>query len=189
MHVGVLALQGDFERHAEKLRAHNCSVLLIKKPEAIASIDALVIPGGESTTLLKLLDTDFRTVLTGSIRSGLPTLATCAGIILLARTVENPAQESLNILDIHVARNAYGSQINSFISTDLIWKLAETQAPQEGVFIRAPQIINCGNTTVLLELDKKPVCIQQDKIIGATFHPELSHGASSLLDYFLTSIV
>lgn len=189
MRVGILALQGDFERHAEKFSLHDCSILLIKKPEALAAIDALVIPGGESTTLLKLLDTNFRSLLTQSICSGLPTLATCAGIVLLAQTVENPEQESLNVLDIHVVRNAYGSQINSFISTDLIWKCTEARAPQEGVFIRAPQIVNSGSTDVLLELEKKPVCIQQDKIVGATFHPELSYGPSPLIDYFLTSVV
>jgi 5'-phosphate synthase pdxT subunit len=189
MRTGILALQGDFDRHAEKLSLHGATPLLIKKKSEIAAVDALVIPGGESTALLKLLDEDFQQALKEAISGGLPTFATCAGLILLARSVHNPAQTSFGLLDAEVTRNAYGSQRDSFISPDLNWQLETELAQQEGVFIRAPRITATGPAVhTILSLEDNPVCIQESNILAATFHPELGKGKSPLISYFLEKI-
>ena len=189
MRVGILALQGDFTKHAAHFSAHGASTMLIKKPNELRAVDALVLPGGESTTLLKLLTSDFRKTLTDVISSGLPTFATCAGLILLARAVENPAQDSLALLDVTVTRNAYGSQRDSFISNKLVWN-AGTRAAQEGVFIRAPQISSTGaGVMTVLSLDDAPVCVRHGSILAAAFHPELSPGKSPLLGYFFDEMI
>ena len=188
MSVGVLALQGDFERHCEKLDELGAKPKLVKTPDELESVSGVVIPGGESTALLRLLKDEMKGALIQRLTWGLPCLATCAGVILLARQVENPEQESLGVLDITVSRNAYGRQLDSFIApvnwTSAGEKLVEsckpmakssTQEPVEGVFIRAPKIVRVGpKVTILGSHDETPVLIQQDKILAATFHPELS---------------
>ena len=174
MKVGVLAIQGDFDAHRRRLEQLGADVVLVKKPEQLDGVDALVIPGGESTTFLKFLEKGgFLEKLRDFVRAK-PTFGTCAGAILLANQVENPPQESLGALDISVHRNAYGRQADSFIAE------GETQlpgGPLEMVFIRAPKIERVGaNVEVLAREKNDPVLVRQGKIMAATFHPELSEG-------------
>jgi 5'-phosphate synthase pdxT subunit len=170
--IGVLAIQGDFEAHADALREAGAEAVLVRKPEQFADVDGLVIPGGESTTFLKFLERDgFLTALQEFVRSK-PTFGTCAGCILLAKEVTRPSQQSLGVLDATVERNAYGRQIDSVIET------AETKlagGPLEMVYIRAPRIVKTGpDVKILAERDGFPVLVEQGKILAATFHPELS---------------
>ena len=170
--IGVLAIQGDYDAHAAALREAGAEAVLIRKPEELASMDGLIIPGGESTTFLKFLARDgFLNALQDFVRQK-PTFGTCAGCILLAKEVLNPAQESLAVLDATVERNAYGRQIDSAILD------ADTRlegGPLEMVFIRAPRIVKTGaDVEVLAERDGFPVLVRQQHILAATFHPELS---------------
>jgi len=172
MAIGVLAIQGDFDAHRRRLEQLGASVVLVKKPEQLDSIDALVIPGGESTTFLKFLEKGgFLQKLREFVRTK-PAFGTCAGAILLASEVEDPPQTSLGALDISIRRNAYGRQIDSFIGE------GETPlpgGPLEMVFIRAPKIERVGpNVEVLAREKNDPVLVRQGKIMAATFHPELS---------------
>ena len=189
--VGILALQGDFEKHENKISELGHDALLIKTADRLREIDALIIPGGESSTLLKLLSDAFRHELESAVSSGLPTLATCAGLILLARRTRNPSQESLGLLNVDVVRNAYGRQLQSFVSEELNWtaegvecitqinakSLADFDAqPIEGIFIRAPKIDWHGNDVrVLIEHESEPVLVLGNNILAACFHPELSN--------------
>jgi pyridoxal 5'-phosphate synthase pdxT subunit len=170
--IGVLAIQGDYDAHAAALRESGAEAVLIRKPEELASMDGLIIPGGESTTFLKFLARDgFLNALQDFVRQK-PTFGTCAGCILLAKEVLNPAQESLAVLDATVERNAYGRQIDSAI-LDAHTRLEG--GPLEMVFIRAPRIVKTGaDVEVLAERDGFPVLIRQQHILAATFHPELS---------------
>jgi pyridoxal 5'-phosphate synthase pdxT subunit len=170
--IGVLAIQGDFEAHAAALREAGAAAALVRRPEELANVDGLVIPGGESTTFLKFLERDgFLAALEDFVRTK-PSFGTCAGCILLAKEVVHPAQQSLGVLDATVERNAYGRQIDSSIET------AETKlkgGPLEMVYIRAPRIVKTGpEVKVLAERDGFPVLVEQGKIMAATFHPELS---------------
>lgn len=172
LRIGVLAIQGDFAAHAEALHEAGAEAILIRKPEQLADIDGLIIPGGESTTFLKFLARDgFLDALQSFVQQK-PTFGTCAGCILLANEVRNPSQESLAVLDITVERNAYGRQIDSAIVT------TETKipgGPLEMVYIRAPRIVKTGtDVEVLAERDGFPVLVRQRHILAATFHPELS---------------
>jgi 5'-phosphate synthase pdxT subunit len=170
--IGVLAIQGDFAAHVNALQEAGAEAVLVRKPEQLADVDGLVIPGGESTTFLKFLERDgFLGALQEFVRSR-PSFGTCAGCILLAKEVLHPAQQSLGVLDATVERNAYGRQIDSVIES------AETKldgGPLEMVYIRAPRIVKTGpEVTVLAERDGFPVLVEQGKILAATFHPELS---------------
>jgi 5'-phosphate synthase pdxT subunit len=170
--VGVLAIQGDFEAHAIALREAGADAVLVRRPEQLADVDGLVIPGGESTTFLKFLERDgFLAALQDFVRSK-PSFGTCAGCILLAKEVVRPAQQSLGVLDATVERNAYGRQIDSVIETA---KTKLEGGPLEMVYIRAPRIVKTGpGVKVLAERDGFPVLVEQGKIMAATFHPELS---------------
>lgn len=172
MQIGVLAIQGDFEAHKARLEQLGASVILVRKPEQLDTIDAIVIPGGESSTFLNFLaEQGFLEKLRQFVRTK-PTFGTCAGAILLAKDVENPPQESLGALDIRIRRNAYGRQKDSSIR--------ETQTkldggPLEMVFIRAPKIVATGkNVQVLATSGDDPVLVREGNIMAATFHPELS---------------
>jgi len=170
--IGVLAIQGDYAAHAEALAASGAEPVEVRKPDQLEGLDGLILPGGESTTMLKFLErlrffdrlVDFCGVK--------PVFGTCAGAILLAREVLNPPQRSLGVLDAIVERNAYGRQIDSAILT------AETSlpgGPLEMVFIRAPRIIEVGaGVEVLARREGSPVLVRQGNIMAATFHPELS---------------
>jgi len=172
MIIGVLAIQGDYEAHKARLEQLGADVTLVRKPEQLDSIDAIVIPGGESSTFLNfLVERGFLRKLKEFV-STKPTFGTCAGAILLAKEVENPPQQSLGALDIRIRRNAYGRQIDSSIR-EANTKL--TGGPLEMVFIRAPKIVEAGkNVEVLASEGGDPVLVRQDKIMAATFHPELS---------------
>lgn len=174
--IGVLALQGDFEAHQRALAELGAQSLQVREREDFAAVDALVMPGGESTTMLKLLDEGGLTEpLVGFEK---PILATCAGVILLAKTVRNPEQRSLGLLDVAVERNAYGRQVASSIRRlQPEPELAERTSPGEleAVFIRAPIIRSIGTgVTVLARDGENPVLVEQGPVLAATFHPELT---------------
>lgn len=170
--VGVLAIQGNFAAHAEALLEAGADPVEIRNPEELEGLDGLIIPGGESTTILKFLERrQFFDILKEFVHHT-PTFGTCAGAILLARDVRNPAQRSLGALDAVVERNAYGRQIDSSI---LVAPSSLPGDPLEMVFIRAPRIAETGpEVEVLARRDGFPVLVRQGKLMAATFHPELS---------------
>lgn len=170
--IGVLALQGAYDAHARTLTSLGATPLLVRIPAELDGLDGLIMPGGESTTMLKFLERNgFFDVLRSWVRST-PTFGTCAGAILLAARVENPPQRSLAALDITVERNAYGRQLDSTILT------AETTlpgGPLEMVFIRAPRIRETGpGVETLATRDGFPTLVRSGHLMAATFHPELS---------------
>ena len=171
--IGVLALQGAYDAHVKTLTALGATPRLVRVPQELDGLDGLIMPGGESTTMLKFLDRNgFFEVLQAFVKST-PTFGTCAGAILLATLVESPAQRSLAALDITVERNAYGRQIDSTILTAAT---ALAGPPLEMVFIRAPRIDRTGPAVEILAYrDQHPVLIRQGHLMAATFHPELSH--------------
>ncbi len=172
MKIGVLALQGDFDAHRRRLEQLGAEVVLVRKPEQLDLIEALVIPGGESSTFLKLLGEQGLEKLKQFVRSK-PTFGTCAGAILLASEVENPSQAGLGAVDMRVRRNAYGRQVDSSIRTGEM-----EGAPIEMVFIRAPRIERVGPAVQVLGREgATPVLVRQGKTLAATFHPELSPDA------------
>jgi len=169
--IGILALQGDFEAHRRRLAELGAEPVLVRKPEQLEAVDGLIIPGGESSVFLNLLGEAGFSKLADFLHNK-PAFGTCAGCILMAREVENPAQQGIGALDITVRRNAYGRQIDS-----IILEGATTLAggPLEQVYIRAPRIERAGpEVEVLAERDGHPVLIRQGKLMAATFHPELS---------------
>jgi 5'-phosphate synthase pdxT subunit len=170
--IGVLALQGAYDAHVRSLAAVGAAPRLVRRPDQLAGLEGLVIPGGESTTFLKHLERDgFFSALGGFVRVT-PTFGTCAGVILLAKDVLNPTQASLGALDITVERNAYGRQIDSTILTE---PTSLPGGPMEMVFIRSPRITRTGDEVeVLGSRDGAPVLVRQGHILAATFHPELS---------------
>ena len=172
MKVGILALQGDFAKHAEALARAGRESREIRRPEELGSVAGLILPGGESTTLLKFFDREgWEGPLRDFAASGRPVLATCAGLILLARKVENPEQRSLGVLDVDVVRNAYGRQVDSFVGR----ARGASGEEIEAVYIRAPKISRVGpGVEVLASQGRDPVWVRQGNVQGATFHPELS---------------
>ena len=173
MTIGVLALQGDFDLHRKALDRLGLESVEVKLPRQLEQVAGLIMPGGESTTLLKLLDEwDFVPALEKFHAAGKPIFGTCAGLILLARSVSGPEQRSLGLLDAEVERNGYGRQIDSF-ETDLSW--TEDGGAIRGVFIRAPRIRRVGpGVRVLAERDGEPVLVRNGRVLAATFHPELT---------------
>jgi 5'-phosphate synthase pdxT subunit len=174
--VGVLALQGDYTRHAEALRAAGEAVALVDDAVALAACDALVLPGGESTTLLRLLGaTGLRAPLERFVAER-PVLGTCAGLILLARELTGGGRvpaPPLGALDVVVERNAYGRQIDSF--ADAVDLVAIGGGPFPGVFIRAPRIRRVGpGVEVTVTRKGEPVGVRQGRLLGLCFHPELT---------------
>jgi pyridoxal 5'-phosphate synthase pdxT subunit len=169
--IGVLALQGDFDAHRRRLEVLGAEVVLVRKPEQLDEIDGLVIPGGESSTFLKLLGEKGFQKLSAFVHTK-PTFGTCAGAILLAKQVENPQQTGLNAIDITIRRNAYGRQVDSSI-IQAVTSLGVD--PLEMVFIRAPRIENVGDgVEVLAKREGDPVLVRKGNVMAATFHPELS---------------
>ncbi len=171
--VAVLALQGDFEAHRKALSEIGVESFEARRPADLDRASGLIIPGGESTTLWKFFEAEpWEEAFRAFARSGRPILGTCAGAIVLAREVSNPAQKGLNLIDIAVARNAYGRQVDSF--------LGEVEAPAFGeampaVFIRAPRIVEAGEgVETLATLRGEPVIVRQGNVTAATFHPELT---------------
>ena len=167
--IGILALQGGYDAHAKVLEQLGASTLLVRNPEELKQLDGLILPGGESTTMLKLLNRyDFFPALEHWFAEGRPTFGTCAGLILLAKHVQNPEQRSLGWLDATVTRNGWGRQLDSFEAMD-----DANQFPL--CFIRAPRINQIGQSVeIVASLNGEPICIRQKHIFGATFHPELT---------------
>ncbi|HMH51554.1 MAG TPA: pyridoxal 5'-phosphate synthase glutaminase subunit PdxT [Candidatus Acidoferrum sp.] len=201
MKIGVLALQGDFALHVKTLKACGRSAsrtasggeasgamivdpVEVRKPEQLADLDGLVMPGGESTTLLKLIDEwHFVPALEKFHAAGKPMFGTCAGLILLAREVENPRQFSLGFIDVDVERNSYGRQRESFqVSGTAV--LDGAPASIEMMFIRAPRIRRVGEgVEVLARQGDDPVMARQGTVLVATFHPEVT-GEQAVHRYF-----
>ena len=177
--VGVLALQGDFEAHARVLRGLGARCPAVRQAAQLEGLDALVIPGGESTTLIKLMDAfGFWGPLGAFAASGRPVFGTCAGAILLASEVLNPRQRCLAAMDITVERNSYGRQRDSFEGAGLFRPRPGGDVEIEMVFIRAPRITRLGaGVEPLGECRGDTVAARQGSLLAATFHPELSAGA------------
>jgi pyridoxal 5'-phosphate synthase pdxT subunit len=174
--VGVLALQGAFSEHAAALDALGAHTVLVRSPSDLAGVDAVVLPGGESTTMSMLLESSgLADALAERLRDGLAAFGTCAGLILLAREVADgrPDQRSFGVLDVGVVRNGYGRQRDSFeVALDVPVIGGE---PFSGVFIRAPRITDVGaDVTVLASVGGDPVLVRQGPILAAAFHPELA---------------
>lgn len=176
MRIGVLALQGDWQAHAEALLRAGGTVEAVRTAAELEAVDALVLPGGESTTMLNLLDRGAMTeLLRRRIEAGLPVLATCAGIILLASEVV-PEQPSLSLLDVTIERNAYGRQLSSAVVEVRTAEELGDGPTMEGVFIRAPRVRRTGpGVTVLGWRGEDPVLVEQGAVLAATFHPELTN--------------
>ena len=179
--IGVLGLQGNVKEHVDMLRSITKDVRIVKKASQIKGLDGLVIPGGESTTIFPLLkkykiDIELQ-------KTNLPVFGTCAGAVILAKEILNMDQDTLNLMDITVERNAYGRQVDSF-ETDLkIPKIGKK--PLNGVFIRAPVIKRVGKEVeVMAKQNGDPVLVRDGKFLAATFHPELT-GDTRVHEYFL----
>jgi 5'-phosphate synthase pdxT subunit len=167
--VGVLALQGDFEAHQKALQRAGADAVEVRSRDQLKDIDALVIPGGESSTMLKLIEYGGMLQPLREFGETHPIFGTCAGAILLATEVTNPRQESLGLMDMEVERNAYGRQLDSRIAH------LELDGDLEAVFIRAPIIRRVGeNARVLASYQGDPVLVEQGRHLVATFHPELT---------------
>ncbi len=170
MKIGVLALQGNFAAHCEALRAAGAIPVEVRTADDLREVDGLVLPGGESTTMLKLLDVENLFEPLVEFGREKPIFGTCAGAILLAKEVVHPVQRSLGLMDLTVERNGYGRQIDSRIS-----KIDVEGHPAEAVFIRAPIIRRVGpDVSVLASYQNNPVLASQGPHMVATFHPELS---------------
>jgi 5'-phosphate synthase pdxT subunit len=185
--VGILALQGDFELHAKMLERIGVPWTLVKYASELAAVGGLILPGGESTTLLKFFSQEgMGPAIQDFAAAGKPVFGTCAGAILLAREVLNPPQERLGLLDISIERNAYGRQVDSSVRLGSCPEL--TDRPVEMVFIRAPIIRRVGEgVRVLGRADGLPVLVEQGNVLAATFHPELTED-ETIHRYFLRKI-
>jgi 5'-phosphate synthase pdxT subunit len=172
--IGVLALQGDFARHAGALAALGVAAPEVRRPAELRDLDGLVLPGGESTTLLTLMGEAFPPALRAFHAAGKPIFGTCAGVILLAREVVGPRQPSLGLLDVTAERNAYGRQRESF-EVDADARLDDAPVPVRMVFIRAPRLVRVGpGVRTLATCRGEPVLVREGTVLGGTFHPELT---------------
>ena len=183
MKIGVLAIQGDYEAHGRMLERLGVELVYVRTPADLAGLRGLIIPGGESTTHMKILTEEgLLEALRKYSAEGGAFFGTCAGAILLAREVHNPDQASLGFLDISVLRNGYGRQLSSDVHLGAS-KLKDE--PLEMVFIRAPIIESVGpGVKILAEDAGHPVLVEQGRILAATFHPELT-GDSTIHEYFI----
>jgi len=186
--VGVLALQGAFSKHIAMLRSLEVQAVEVRTAEELAACDALIIPGGESTTIMKqihFIDLLETFVLFAKQK---PVFGTCAGLILMSREIIGDPMKPFNLLDIDVERNAFGRQIESF-HTNILLQLPHIRPyPFPALFIRAPRILRTGaQVKVLAHLENEPVLIRQGHFLGATFHPELGTD-SAIHAYFLKMI-
>jgi 5'-phosphate synthase pdxT subunit len=186
--VGVLAIQGDFLEHRLMIEGLGVDVPEVRLGEDLAGLDGLVIPGGESTTIVQLLDIfDMRNTVVGLVRDGMPVWGTCAGMIVLADRLTDHRPEPLHLMDIEVSRNAFGSQVDSFeadLDVDGVGG-----APFRGVFIRAPVVNTVGQgVKVLARLnDGRPVAVREADMLATAFHPELT-GDSRVHELFLNIV-
>ncbi|HEX5413297.1 MAG TPA: pyridoxal 5'-phosphate synthase glutaminase subunit PdxT [Terriglobia bacterium] len=172
--VGILAVQGDFAMHARMLDRIGAAWKLVKHVEDFADIDALILPGGETTTMLKFLaERKIGDAIQSFARENKPVFGTCAGAILMAKDVLNPEQERLGLIDISIERNAYGRQVDSSVQQGECPEISDH--PVEMVFIRAPIIRRVGGgVRILGRTGELPVLVEQGHLLAATFHPELT---------------
>ena len=172
--VGILAVQGDFEMHGGMLDRIGAPWKLVKHPQDLGEVSALIMPGGETTTMLKFFHAEgLGPAVKQFAAEGKPIFGTCAGAILLAKEVLNPPQDRLELIDITIERNAYGRQVDSSVRRGDCQELSDD--PVEMVFIRAPIIRRVGEgVRVLGRCDGLPVLVEQGNILAATFHPELT---------------
>ncbi|HLJ49372.1 MAG TPA: pyridoxal 5'-phosphate synthase glutaminase subunit PdxT [Bryobacteraceae bacterium] len=174
--IGVLALQGDFEAHGKALDRAGAEAVEVRSAKQLADLDALVIPGGESTTMLKLIESEGLFEPLRQFGQTHPVLGTCAGAILLATDVTNPPQPSLGMMDMEIQRNGYGRQLDSRI---VRLQPEGAKGEMEAVFIRAPIIRRVGEEArVLARYHGDPVLVEQGRHMAATFHPELTEDSS-----------
>lgn len=178
MLIGVLALQGAFREHMKCLEKLGIDGKLIKSNEDLEGIDGLILPGGESTAIGKMLiDFKMREFLSNKIKNGLPAWGTCAGMILLADTINGRGAAHLKVMDIDVKRNAYGRQLGSFVTEKSVCKISDNPIPL--VFIRAPYINSVGsNVEILCEIDGNIVAAREKNMLATSFHPELTEDLS-----------
>ncbi|MGF9741643.1 pyridoxal 5'-phosphate synthase glutaminase subunit PdxT [Priestia megaterium] len=184
--VGVLGLQGAFREHAQALEAAGAEAIIIKKVEQLNEIDGLILPGGESTAMRRLIDKyDFMEPLRQFAQAGKPVFGTCAGLILLAGQVVDREEPHLSVMDITVARNSFGRQRDSFEAALNIKDIGEDFI---GVFIRAPHIVEVGeNVEVLAMHNDRIVAARQGQFLGCSFHPELTDDAR-MAQYFVAMV-
>ena len=184
--IGVMALQGDFAAHLATLAEVGCRGVEVRAPRELEGLDGLILPGGESTTHLKLMEErGLAKALTEFEGRGGALFGTCAGAILLALKVVGPEQPSLGLIDMEIQRNAYGGQQDSSVTA--CRARAFGSEPLELVFIRAPRILSTGSgVEVIVSLDGDPVLVRQNRVLAATFHPELS-GNGRVHRYFAES--
>lgn len=183
--IGVLALQGAFIEHEQVLKKCGAEAVEVRSAQDVESIDGLIIPGGESTTMGKLLvEYKLQPLIKQRAEAGMPIWGTCAGMILLAREIDDSDQNRLGLMDISVKRNAFGRQVDSF-ETDLeVSGLGKTRA----IFIRAPYVDRCwGETEILATFRDKIVMVREGNLIATSFHPELTPDCS-LHEYFLNMV-
>ena len=173
--IGVLAIQGDFLEHRQALQRLGVDAPEVRLPHQLDGIDGLIIPGGESTTIVQLIDIyEFRPALAEKARSGMPVWGTCAGMIVVANRLTDDRPTPLDLMDIEVSRNAFGRQVDSF-EEDI--EIEEMQGPPfRAVFIRAPVVNDVGESVKVLATvgDGRPVAVRQDRMLATAFHPELT---------------
>ena len=188
MNIGVLALQGGVIEHLKQIEALGHKGIEVKVAEDFEKIDAIILPGGESTTIGKLLRiTGLMEFLREKIQGGMPVWGTCAGMILLAKEIENQPFNYLGVMDIKVRRNAFGTQIDSFKTKKVIKSVSDKEI--ELVFIRAPYVLEAGtDVDILCEVNGNIVAARQGNVLATSFHPELTNDLS-FMRFFIEEIV
>lgn len=186
--IGVLSLQGGFKEHLDMIRKLGHEGIEVRKAKHIDDLQGIILPGGESTTIGKLLnDLKIKDGLINNIKNGLPVWGTCAGMILLAKSIDNRESPHLNLMNIRVKRNAYGSQLDSFLIQGRIKEISTNEIPM--VFIRAPYIAHIGQKVkVLCKIDDNVVAARQDNMLVTSFHPELTNDLS-FHKYFIDKMI
>tara|TARA_B100000029_G_C17586374_1_gene961251 strand:+ start:1964 stop:2548 length:585 start_codon:yes stop_codon:yes gene_type:complete len=184
-HIGVLGLQGAYAKHFAMLNSLNIKPINVRYSDELERCDGLIIPGGESTTITKLLEVNELFDPLVQFAKDKPVFGTCAGMILMAKSVDDKRVQTLNLIDIFVDRNGYGRQVHSFIN-DLDVKLDGNSFSMRGFFIRAPRILKTGdNVEILSSMNKEPVLVRQGHHIACSFHPELTNECR-IHQYFTT---
>lgn len=188
MKIGVLSLQGGVIEHINQIESLGHEAVKVKKKSDLENIDGIILPGGESTTIGRLLNvTGLMEPLRNRILNGLPVWGTCAGMILLAKEIENDDRKHLCVMDIKVVRNAFGTQIDSFKTKKVINEISRDEI--ELVFIRAPYVLEVkNNVKVLCRVKDNIVAVKQDNMLATSFHPELTNSLK-FLNYFIENIV
>ncbi|MGC9384935.1 MAG: pyridoxal 5'-phosphate synthase glutaminase subunit PdxT [Kosmotogaceae bacterium] len=189
MQVGVLGIQGDIQEHLRIVEKLGHKAIWVKNPEQLNNIQALIMPGGESTTMTRLMKVfSLWDRVKNKIHSGMPVFSTCAGMVILSESIENyPHQETMGLLPVRIERNGYGRQVESF-ETEIEIPYLENDRQFLAVFIRAPRIIGAhGSVDILANYKKDPVLVEYKNILAASFHPELTDD-TRIHEYFLRKL-